>query len=183
MTMDKDIRMTIAITGHRPQSIDNDFYYVSETWDWIRNELTATFRKINPQRVITGMALGVDTVAAETALALEIPYTAAVPFPGQESKWSPEQQAHYSHLLQWADQVEFVDDGPYHPGLMQKRNEWMVDRADIVVAVWNGFKGGTRNCVEYALRNQVPVWRIDPKTRKQGRYDGTQHIVRESVSA
>lgn len=29
---------------------------------------------------------------------------------------------------------------------MQKRNEYMVDLADKVVAVWDGSKGGTDNC-------------------------------------
>jgi uncharacterized phage-like protein YoqJ len=179
--MEKDIRMTIAITGHRPQSIDGDFTCSSPDWQWIRQNLTETFTKVNPKRVITGMALGVDTVAAEVALAMQIPYVAAIPFPGQELKWNKEAQDHYHTLLAWAEDVVTVDKGPYHPMLMDKRNKYMVDNADLVVAVWNGWKGGTRNCVEYALRQQVPVWRLDPKTRKIGRYDGTQHIVKELV--
>lgn len=173
--------MTVAITGHRPQSVDGDFTCTSETWQWIRQNLSETLVKIKPKRIYTGMALGVDTVAAEVALSLEIPYVAAVPFPGQESKWSTEAQEHYRRLLTWSEQTVEVDKGPYHPMLMEKRNKYMVDNADIVVAVWNGFKGGTRNCVEYALRENVPVFRLDPKTRKIGRYDGTKHIVKELV--
>jgi uncharacterized phage-like protein YoqJ len=172
---------TIAMTGHRPQALDSDFGYNSELWQFIYAELRNTFEKQKPSKIITGMALGVDTVAAEVALAMEIPFVAAVPFPGQDAKWSTPQQEHYHMLLSYAAHIETCDKGPYSPYLMEKRNRWMVDNADIVVAVWNGWKGGTRNCVDYAIRQQVPVWRIDPVTRKVGRYDGTKHIVKELV--
>jgi uncharacterized phage-like protein YoqJ len=45
------------------------------------------------------------------------------------------------------------------PGLnraMQRRNEWMVDRADKLVALWDGSWGGTFNCIEYARKKGVP---------------------------
>lgn len=173
----------VAITGHRPKNLDEDYTYQSPIWEWIRNELAATFNKVQPKRIYTGMALGVDTVAAEVALLLEIPFVAAVPFPGQEAKWSHEQQDHYRMLLSLAEDVVQVDKGPYSPYLMQKRNEYMVNNADLLVAVWNGWKGGTRNCVEYALKNQVPVWRLDPATFKVGRYDGSKHIIKELTGA
>jgi len=175
--------MNIAMTGQRPKSLDQDYTYTSDLWVWVRKELTSTFTKMNPQKIITGMALGVDTVAAEVALTMEIPYIAAVPFPGQENTWTDEQKIHYNHLLNWAEDVEFVSDANDHKGVYQVRNQWMVDRADIVVAVWNGFKGGTRNCIEYAIRKEVPVWRLDPTTKKIGRYDGTKHIVKELAGA
>ncbi len=45
---------------------------------------------------------------------------------------------------------------------MQVRNEYMVDRADLVLALWNGTPGGTGNCVRYARTRGVPVFVIDP---------------------
>lgn len=34
---------------------------------------------------------------------------------------------------------------------MQSRNEWMVNRSNIVIALWDGSeKGGTYNCLKYA---------------------------------
>lgn len=174
---------TVAITGHRPGSLDNDYSCQSDTWQWIRSNLAETFTRVKPKEIVTGMALGVDTVAAEVAMALQIPFVAAVPFPGQEAKWSDAQQEHYRMLLSYASEVVTVDKGPYSPYLLQKRNEFMVNQADLLVAVWTGFKGGTRNCVEYALKKNVPVWRLDPNTRKKGRYDGTKHIVKELAGA
>ena len=34
-----------------------------------------------------------------------------------------------------------------------KRNIYMVDKSSLVVAVFNGEKGGTKNTVDYAVKN------------------------------
>lgn len=173
--MTKDTRMIIAMTGQRPQSLDGDYTYKSEMWRFIDDELERTFQKINPKRVITGMALGVDTVAAEVAFRMGIPFTAAVPFVGQEKNWSSEQQQRYRELLNVASDIEIVCKEPdFYAKDFQKRNEWMVDNADIVVAVSNRndgklMKGGTANCIRYAFKQEVPVYHIDPVTKNSGR--------------
>jgi uncharacterized phage-like protein YoqJ len=46
---------------------------------------------------------------------------------------------------------------------MQKRNEYMVDNSDIVIAVWDGSKGGTYNCVKYAEKLGKKIIVINPK--------------------
>lgn len=38
----------------------------------------------------------------------------------------------------------------------------MVDNSDTVIAVWDGSKSGTGNCVEYAKRKNVPVFTLEP---------------------
>ena len=46
----------------------------------------------------------------------------------------------------------------YETWAYQMRNEWMVDRSSRVIAVYNyGVEGGTKNTVEYAWSNSVPV--------------------------
>ncbi len=36
---------------------------------------------------------------------------------------------------------------------MQKRNEYMVDKSNLVLAIWNGDKsGGTWNTIKYAMK-------------------------------
>lgn len=45
---------------------------------------------------------------------------------------------------------------------MQKRNEYMVDLADRVIAVWDGSKGGTATCVKYAEKVGKEIIRIEP---------------------
>jgi uncharacterized phage-like protein YoqJ len=105
---------------------------------------------VRPKKVITGMALGWDTALAEAAIKLHIPYIAAIPFVGQESRWQPAQQDHYFDLLAAAEDVVVVCEGDYAPWKMQRRNEWMVDHSDLVLALWDRSPGGTANCIRYA---------------------------------
>ena len=55
-----------------------------------------------------------------------------------------------------------VSEEEYKPWLMQKRNEYMVDLADKVIAVWDSSKGGTANCVKYAEKVGKEIIRIEP---------------------
>ena len=52
----------------------------------------------------------------------------------------------------------------YTPDCLRKRNRYMVDRADIVLAVWNGSPSGTGQTVWYARETGKPVWILRPDT-------------------
>lgn len=88
---------------------------------------------------------------------LGIPITAAVPFAGQESQWPAASQKLYRDLLAKAARVEVVSSGGYAASKMQRRNEWMVDHCDRLLAVWDGTPGGTANCIGYALAKRKPI--------------------------
>ena len=45
---------------------------------------------------------------------------------------------------------------------MQKRNEYMVDLADVVIAVWDGSNSGTGNCIKYAQKCGKEIIQITP---------------------
>jgi uncharacterized phage-like protein YoqJ len=51
---------------------------------------------------------------------------------------------------------------------MQKRNEWMVDRAKTMVALYlsEGKTGGTLNCINYAMKQKKSVITIHPLTQR-----------------
>lgn len=68
----------------------------------------------------------------------------------------------YRDTLKQADEVTYVSKETYTEGCMQKRNEYMVDQADYVYAVWNGTSGGTGNCVKYAKEQGVFIYIEDP---------------------
>ena len=51
----------------------------------------------------------------------------------------------------------------YKPYLMQKRNEYMVDQSDKVIAVWDGSKSGTYNCIKYTKKQNKEIIVINPK--------------------
>lgn len=144
--------MIIAATGHRPDKLQNGHSdetlarLVSLAKDYLRRAWT------EGDPVISGMALGWDTAWALAALDLGVDLIAAVPFKGQESKWPAKSQELYRDILSRAWLVEVVMEGGYSPPSFQRRNEFMVNRADRICALWDGSPGGTGNCIRYATK-------------------------------
>ncbi len=139
--------MILALTGHRPDKLGGYTIEVNRRLEAIARHALQTLK---PAKVISGMAIGWDQAGAAAAVSLGIPLIAAVPFRGQESRWPYEGQRHYHDLLQQAELVTLVCSPGYAGWKMQRRNEWMVDTADEILALWNGTSGGTANCVRYA---------------------------------
>lgn len=152
----------VAGTGHRPNNIwiGTKSAYEPEVRDRLLTLGISALEKWHPTLVLTGMALGWDQVLAEAAMAVGIPFTAYVPFPGQDLRWSLPERRHYHWILSEASDIVTVvpePDRDVTTALMQ-RNEAMVDAADWVLALWNGIdKGGTARCVAYARDHQKPV--------------------------
>ncbi|MCQ2287252.1 MAG: hypothetical protein MJZ76_10350, partial [Bacteroidales bacterium] len=45
----------------------------------------------------------------------------------------------------------------YSKSCFQVRNKWMVDRSNLVIAVYNGESGGTRNTIKYAEKHGIKI--------------------------
>lgn len=70
---------------------------------------------------------------------------AALPCP-----YSPKGETAKKRIIQGCDIVNNISKR-YYQGCMQKRNRYMVDKSDLVIAVWNGKEsGGTWNTIQYA---------------------------------
>lgn len=153
----------VAVTGHRPDKLGG-YYPPNIVYDAVKQGLKKAFQDIKPKYVITGMALGVDQWAAEVCLEIGIPFVAAIPFRNQESKWPPYSQAKYQQLLAKANNAFYISKGEYAPEKMQIRNQWMVNEASIVVAVWDGSTGGTANCIGYAhsVKREIYMVTLQP---------------------
>jgi uncharacterized phage-like protein YoqJ len=137
----------LSITGHRPDKLSG---YSDAARLRLVNFATETLRNIQPEHVITGVALGWDQAIAWACVDLKIPFTAAIPFAGQERMWPQQSRDEYSKLLEKAAEEVIVCPGGYHPLKMQVRNQWMVNNGDYLLALWDGSMGGTANCVNYA---------------------------------
>jgi uncharacterized phage-like protein YoqJ len=154
--------MKFVFTGHRPNKLRNDYDLKSPFVMEIKRriiEIVMSYEDSNKE-FITGMALGIDQLAAQIALELSIHFTAAIPCFGQESMWPKKSQDKYHELLQYAKTIIHVTMNKYNNTCMQKRNEWMVnqmDRDDILIAVWDGSPGGTKNCIDYAKRRNKTI--------------------------
>lgn len=151
----------VAFTGHRPQKIGG-FNTPNPIYNFINNEITRTLIDLKPTKAISGMALGIDQIAVEVCIKLGIPFIAAVPFKGQELAWPIASQKKYFELLERADSIEYVSPGGYAAWKMQVRNQFMVDRCDVLIAVFDGTPGGTKNCFDYAVAKSKKIIRINP---------------------
>ncbi|MBR7190221.1 MAG: DUF1273 domain-containing protein, partial [Oscillospiraceae bacterium] len=45
----------------------------------------------------------------------------------------------------------------YSAGCMMRRNRYMVDKADLLIACFDGQSGGTLNTLRYAVRKNVRI--------------------------
>lgn len=140
--------MIVAGTGHREIALPPAR---------LVNSIAERLHMLGAKRVISGMALGWDMALAEAALLLDIPLTAAVPFPAQPDLWPQDQRERYRAIIGRAENV--VTLSKYTAlSAYEKRNRWMIDSADFVLAYWDGsLNGGTANAIRYASR---------PKSRK-----------------
>lgn len=168
--------MKIAITGHRPNKLGNDYDGTSELIKSIKSEICIQMYKHTSRypdmfiEGITGMALGIDQLFADICIKANIPFIAAIPCIGQWSKWPQKSIKLYDEILANPLCTKYlVSDSVYFDGCMDKRNIWMVDQLtepeDRLIAVWDGSKGGTCNCHNYAKHaiGQDKIIRINPK--------------------
>lgn len=160
--------MIIAATGHRPDKLLKDYNMTGPLSNWISQKFDEVFEEYSPELCISGMALGVDMIFAVSALYRSIPVTAAIPFKGQESMWPDKSKELYNKILshRLVEKVYVCDPG-YSAYKMSKRNEYMVDACDVLVAVWDGTSGGTGNCVKYARKVGKEIIHINPNDFKK----------------
>ncbi len=170
--MEKEL--TCCFTGHRPQNLGFAPGSAAETAlkNRIGGELLRLIAEQNVRHFISGMALGVDTYAAQTVLKLKEIYPdltleCAVPCKGQEKRWKREDREVYADILSRADRVTVLQEA-YAPFCMQLRDAYMVENADIVLAVWNGGKGGTSYTVNCARKQRKTLIVIPTIEEKKG---------------
>lgn len=151
---------TCCFTGHRPEKLNIPAEIVIEKlWKAIEDAFSDGFTDY-----ITGMSRGVDIWAAEVVLELKkevscIRLICAIPFDGFEKSWEFEWQERYYQILRKADEVHYISDR-YNYGVYQKRNEWMIDHASMVIAGYTGAVGGTRSTIEYAKEQEDYIIRF-----------------------
>lgn len=150
----------VCFTGHRPEKLLRAEKDIKA--DLEKQIRLAVANGLNV--FITGMARGVDLWAAQTVLKIRetdpnIKLICACPYFGFESEWNQNWQRQYHMILNAADYVKYICSN-YSRFCFQIRNEWMVDHAARVIAVFNGEKSGTKNTVDYAKKCGVPVFLI-----------------------
>ena len=143
---------TCCFTGHRPEKINCSAEIVAEQlYCAIEDAFSDGFTEF-----ITGMSRGVDIWAAEAVLELRKEYPhirliCAIPYEGFENGWEDYWKKQYLKILSDSDEIHYISEG-YDRGSYQKRNEWMIDHASMVIVGYTGAAGGTRNTIVYAKK-------------------------------
>lgn len=153
--------MKICVTGHRPNKLYG-YDLNNKQYRELKDKMKSILIDKKCTEAITGMALGTDMLFAMAVIELkhegyDIKLHCAIPCLNHTSKWVLRSVKLYEYILSHADKIKIVTEEPYSLAIMQIRNEYMVDLADEVIAVWDGSKGGTANCVRYAERVHKPV--------------------------
>ena len=160
-----------CFTGHRPQSLPFGFNEQDERCiklkRLLRKEIERQITEEGVTHFISGMAIGVDMYAAEIVLELKAKYPqitleSAIPCETQAVKWPSMLRERYYLIVSKCDKETMIQ-RHYTADCMHKRNRYMVDTSDTVIAVWDGRPGGTGKTVAYAETKGKTVILINPK--------------------
>ena len=135
--------MILIVTGHRPERLKGQEQLIRK---WAEEQLM----QLQPSVLYNGMAQGVDQIVAIAAKNLNIPIICCYPFPRKS----------YHPIEKWImknNQVIYLAPA-YSKQSYWIRDKYMVNHADVILAVWDGKAGGgtfiTRN---YALKQNKEV--------------------------
>ena len=148
--LQQNIKKSCAFTGHR--EIKSDF-----SPQVLKKEVENLIVQENVKTFYVGMAMGFDLLAAETVLKVKKKYdvklVACIPYYGQEKYFSEKDKKRYLNVLKKCDESVMVSE-KYYKGCLLKRNRYMVDNADFLIAYLRKDSGGTAYTVNYYLKKK-----------------------------
>ena len=153
----------VSFTGHRPEKLP----YFSEDDPLcvdLKQRLKTQIEKLINEGAdcfFSGMARGVDMWCAEIVLELkqkypEITLTAVIPCKTQSNSWSGDSKIRYEKILKSCSKIIYTSE-IYDKTCMLKRDRALVELCDVLVAVFDGTKGGTKYTVDYAEKKHKKV--------------------------
>lgn len=168
MTEQEKRQHRCCFTGHRPEKLAMTEKQVHTA---MKEEIQRTIAD-GFDVFISGMARGIDIIGAEIVLELRkagepVRLICASPYQGFEVNWSSEWRSRYEAVLSQADLVRYICPS-YSRTCFRIRNEWMVDHSARALAVYNGESGGTKNTIDYAIKQGVPVVIVQCPEKEKG---------------
>ena len=160
-----DGKFVIAGTGSRSLILDEG--KMNKVQEYLIDLLTqAKAKHGNNLVVISGMAEGFDEVLARASMSLGVTLIAAIPNKGYSAHYWGNRMNAFQDLADYAHRsggVHYVcGTSIYADGKHSNfvRNEWMADRADIVL-VYNPTSRGTAQCYNYCRTNGIKTFIIN----------------------
>ncbi len=126
-----DRQHACAFTGHRPARLG---FPETDVIGWLEKEIRKAAED-GYTRFITGMQRGV------------------------ENRWDSAWKKRYHRIRRSADEVHYISDKPGRTAFFQ-HNNWMVDHASRLIAVYTGAPGGTKETINYAKTQGLEIVNI-----------------------
>ena len=166
-----------AITGHRPTRFKFKYNEKHTLCKKIKKAMLDVFRILHDESGVVcyyvGGALGVDMWAAELLLSLckqpgyeDIELRVVLPFENYYSGWDEQSKKRLLTIIRNASSCTVV--GKEAGAISyKKRNYYMVDNADFLIAVYDNnrkIRSGTGQTVNYALKKKRSILFVHPDT-------------------
>lgn len=169
---------TCAITGHRPARFKWKYNENNNGCKRLKKRMRDQFVLLYEQGVRqfwVGGALGVDMWAGEILLRLkeqpeysEIKLMVALPFEGHHAGWDERSKKRLAFLVRHSEKTVVVGEEGQAPEVSyRRRNEYMVDQADCLLAIYDNarsIRSGTGMTVNYAKAKGLEIVFIHPDT-------------------
>lgn len=170
----------LVVLGHKPTELGGygDNPLAEAVRDRLARIIEAKGELYDDLVVVTGLRLGAETLAAEAALEVGVPFVAVLPYPEPHSMWPPAAQAHFEHLLDQAREVITLQQAV--PGSRQeagaalaRRDAWLARNATEAILVWDR-KDAALAKLHRALEDHLgdDVWLVDPSELVTGHHAG-----------
>ncbi len=159
-----------AFTGHRPKTFsfgyDESSPEFAELYSKIKNLIIQVCNH-GCRTFLCGMAEGVDLWCAEIVLELKDQFSpplsicAVVPYLTQPAPMTAKNKERYRKIMELS-KARFLVSRRYSKFCFQKRNRFLVDNSDAVIAVLKPGEehSGTAQTIRYARRKKKKIWII-----------------------
>lgn len=164
---------TCCLTGLRAQRLP--FRFCEEhpcclrLKERLRQEIIRSITQDNVTHFMTGMSLGSEQICAEIVLEIKndipsITLECVIPYEKQSAKWLAPQRHRYDKILAASDKITLLQT-IYSRDCMIKRNHYITENCDFVIAVWDGDRS---NAVGQLIRSARALGRtvmiLDPRS-------------------
>ncbi len=158
---------TCAFTGHRPKSFSFGYNENTEEFLQLKNRIRNSIIQLcngGCRTFYCGMAEGADLWCGEIVLELQNHYEppleicAVVPYLSQPNKMTEKNQERYRRIMNNAKE-RFLVSREFSEACFLKRNRFLVDNADAIIAVYKDGEDrtGTGQTIRYAKKKRKKI--------------------------
>ena len=164
--------LSCAFTGHRPQSFSFGYDETSAEFKALMGRVrNCIIQACNAgcRDFYCGMAEGADLWCGEMIVDMKNSFDPpleifpVVPYIAQPDGMSEKNKARYQKIME-ASKERFLVGRKFSKSCFQKRNYFLVDSCDAVIAIWdrNHTFSGTAQTIRYAQKKKKKIWIIEP---------------------